>query len=56
MLTVFKLPQLPRSCSKRIINIFQISQLIIRFQIFDLYLESVQENSVYKESCVLKEK
>ena len=51
VLIVFKLPELSRSCSKRIINIFRLSQLMITVdgEFLDLYLKSVQENSVYKE-------
>ena len=59
MLIVFKLPALSRSCSKRIINIFQLSQLMdvtADGEFLDLYLKSVQENSAYKEHFVLKEK
>ena len=54
----FKLPELSRSCLKQIIYILKLSELIIKpryGEFLDLHLKSVQENSVYKEPCVLKE-
>ena len=37
-------------------NTFQCSQLSYRWRVLDHYLKSAQENSVYKEPCVLKGK
>ena len=56
MLIVFKLPELSRSCSKRIVNIsiISINDQTACGEFSDLYLKSVQENSVYKEPCALK--
>ena len=49
MLIVFKVPELTRSCSKRIISIFQLFHQAADGELLDLYLKSAQENSVYKE-------
>ena len=55
MLIVFKLPELSLSCSKRIIDVFHLSQLMMEIifqrRVFRFYLKSVQESSIYKETC-----
>ena len=58
VLIVFKLPEISCSCSKRIINMFQLSQLndyAAEGEFLDFYFKSAQENSVFKEPCVLKQ-
>ena len=57
MLIVFKLPELSHSCSKWIVKMLQLSQLMINGhgEFLDLDLKSVPENSFYK-SCVIKER
>ena len=57
VLIVFKLTEVSRSCPKQIIHIFQLSQQICRWRVFRSSFEKrIQENYVYKEPCVLKEK
>ena len=57
MLIVFKLTNRSRDCSKRIIHTFQLPQQSCRWRVFrSLFEKSFQENSVYKEPCVLIEK
>ena len=53
LLTVFNLTELSRSCSKWIINILQLSQLMLKLLIefLDIYLKNVPENLFYKEPC-----
>ena len=53
VLIVFELTELSRRCSKWIINILQLFQLMIKLPIesLDLYLKGIQENFVYKEPC-----
>ena len=55
MLIVFKLPELPPSCS--IISVISINDSAAADgELLDLRLKIVSENSVCKEPCVLKEK
>ena len=49
---LFKLTELLHSCSKQIINIFQLSQSTINMPME----KNDQGNCVYKKPCVLKEK
>ena len=57
MLIVFKLTNPLRDCSKRIIHTFQLPQQSCRWRVFrSLFEKCFQENSVYKEPCVLIEK
>ena len=54
---VLKLTELSRSCSKRIItNVNYLSKAVDRVLDLSLFEKSIQESSVYKEPCVLKEK
>ena len=53
MLIIFNLPDLLCSCSKWIINIFQLSQLMIKL-VMESYLENVPDSSVYKEPFIFK--
>ena len=55
MLIYLNLPELLCNCSKEIINIFELSQLLISQAadgFLDLYLKIIEENSVYIELCV----